>query len=58
MAEKTTRINAIEMVRRIRDEQGRSFVGKSDAEIIDFYRKAGQASRRNMKKTRSAPPKS
>lgn len=60
MAEKTTQINAVEMVRHIRDEQTRWFTGKSDAEIIAFYRKAGEAARRKAKKKKrqTAPPKS
>ena len=49
MAERT-QIKAVEMVRRIRDEQARLLEGKSDAEIIAFFRKAGEAARREAKK--------
>ena len=42
MAETKT-IRAVEMVRRIRDELARELAGKSDAEVIAFYRKAGEA---------------
>jgi hypothetical protein len=51
MAEKEkTQIKAVEMVRRIRDEQAKLLAGKSNAEIIAFFRKAGQAARRKAKK--------
>jgi len=43
-------IKAVEMVRRIRDEQARLLAGKSDTEIIEFFRKAGEAARRKAKK--------
>jgi len=54
MAEKT-QIKAVEMVRRIRDEQARFLEGKSPAEIIAFFRKAGEAARREAKKRQAAP---
>jgi len=54
MAEKT-QIKAVEMIRQIRDEQARLLEGKSDAEIIAFFRKAGDAARREARKRRSAP---
>jgi hypothetical protein len=54
MAEKA-QIKAVEMVRRIRDEQARLLEGKSEAEIIAFFRKAGQAARRQAKKRQSTP---
>ena len=40
MAE-TTQIRAVEMVRRIRDDLAHELAGKSDAEVIAFYRRAG-----------------
>jgi len=43
------------MVRRIRDEQSRLLEGKSDAEIIAFFKKAGDAARRDAKKKQSRP---
>jgi len=53
MAEKI-QIKAVEMVRRIRDEQAKLLAGKSDAEIIAFFRKAGQAARRKARKRQPA----
>lgn len=49
MAE-TKQIRAVEMVRRIRDELARELAGKSDVEIIAFYRKAGDAARESVKR--------
>jgi hypothetical protein len=49
MAEKI-QIKAVEMVRRIRDEQAQMVVGKSSEEIIDFFRKAGGAARKCAKR--------
>ncbi len=51
MADKT-QIKAVEMVRRIRGEQARLLEGKSPAEIVAFFRKAGEAARREAKKRR------
>jgi hypothetical protein len=50
MAERI-QIKAVEMVRRIRDEQARMLAGKSKDEIIAFFRKAGEAARREAKRT-------
>ncbi len=44
MAE-TKQIRAVELVRRIRDELARELAGKSDADIIAFYRRAGDTAR-------------
>jgi hypothetical protein len=41
----TKQIQAVEMVRRIRDELARELAGKSDGDIIAFYRRAGDAAR-------------
>ncbi len=55
MAEKEkAQIKAVEMVRRIRDEQARLLAGKSTAEMIAFFRKAGDAARREAKRRQSA----
>ena len=54
MAEKI-QINAVDMVRRIRDEQAQLLEGKSDAEIIAFFKKAGDTARRDAKKKQSRP---
>lgn len=50
MAE-TKPIQAVEMVRHIRDELARELAGMSDAEmIIAFYRRAGDAARESAKR--------
>lgn len=41
----TNEIRAVDMVRRIRDEQARLLAGKSDEEVIEFFRRAGEAAR-------------
>lgn len=43
--EEKTEVKAIELVRRIRDEQGELLTGKSPEEIIEFFRQAGAAAR-------------
>ncbi len=43
---KKLRIKAVEMVRHIRDEQSQKLKGKSKAEIIAFFRKAGEAAQK------------
>ena len=40
---KGTRVRAVDMVLRIRDRQAKTLAGKSAAEVIAFYRAAGQA---------------
>ncbi len=40
---KGPRMNAVEMVRRIRDAQARALARKSSAEVIAYYRAAGVA---------------
>ena len=40
---KGTRVRAVDMVRRIRDQQAKALAGKSAAEVIAFYRAAGKA---------------
>lgn len=60
MGEKA-QIRAVEMVRRIRDEQAQMLAGKSRTEIIAFFKKAGEAAREGAKQKRAArsqPPKS
>jgi len=41
-----TKIKAVELVRNIRDRQAELLAGKSKKEIIEFFRKAGKAVRR------------
>ncbi len=48
-------IRTVEMVRRIRDELARELAGKSDADIIAFYRKAGDAARDVIKRGQPSP---
>jgi hypothetical protein len=40
---KASRVQAVEMARRIRDRQTRRLAGKTADEVIAFYRAAGQA---------------
>ncbi len=56
MAE-TKKIRAVEMVRRIRDELARELAGKSEAEIIAFYRKAGDAARESARRGQPSNPR-
>jgi hypothetical protein len=44
--EEKTEIKAVELVRSIRDRQAELLVGKSNKEIIEFFRKAGDTARR------------
>ena len=53
---KTKPIRAVEMVRQIRDELARELAGKSEADIIAFYSKAGNAARELAKRAASASP--
>jgi len=47
-------MKAVEMVRRICDEQARMLAGKSKAEIIAFFRKAGEAARQEARVRQTA----
>ncbi len=42
-------IKAVDMVRRIRDEQAQMLAGKSKSEIMAFFKKAGGAARQEAK---------
>ncbi len=53
MGEKTE-IKAVELVRSIRDQQAELLAGKSNEEIIEFFRKAGDTARRAA----NLPPRS
>ncbi len=55
---KKIQIKAVDMVRRIRDEQAHMLAGKSKAEIMAFFRKAGEAARQeaNRRKTTQSQP--
>ena len=45
--EKKTDSHAVELVRRIRDQQAEMLEGKSNEEVIEFFRKAGEAFRKS-----------
>ena len=47
-------IRSVEMVRRIRDEMADSLEGKSHAEIIAFFKKAGDVARKKAKRRRKS----
>jgi hypothetical protein len=56
MAE-TTQIRAVDMVRRIRDDLAHELAGKSEAEIIAFYKRAGDAARQSVKRGQPSTPR-
>ena len=41
----TTQIRAVELVRRIRDEQAAALADRSDTEVLAFFRRAGEAAK-------------
>jgi hypothetical protein len=41
---KRTNLHAVEMVRRIRDQQAKKLAGKAPEDIIAFFRRAGKSS--------------
>lgn len=45
---KALKLQAVEMVRRIRDRHARQLAGKTGAEIIAFYRAAGQTATEDL----------
>ena len=53
---KAPRVRAVQMVRRIRDRHARQLAGKTEAEIIAFYRAAGKAALEDVRR-RSKPRK-
>ena len=46
-------IRTLEMVRKIRDEQAAMLAKKSEAEIIEFFRRAGEQARGQARKSRA-----
>ena len=46
-------IKAVDMVRRIRDEQAQILAGKSKSEIMAFFKSAGEAFREKAKSRQS-----
>jgi hypothetical protein len=49
-------IRSVEMVRRIRDEMASILEGKSHAEIIAFFKKAGDVARKEAQRQRKIEP--
>ena len=46
-------IKAVDMMRRIRDEQAQMLAGKSKSEILAFFKKAGKAAHQGGKSKRT-----
>ena len=46
---KAIKVRAVDMVRRIRDRHARRLAGKTDAEVIAFYRAAGEAATEDLR---------
>ncbi len=46
---KAIKLRAVEMVRRIRDRHARQLAGKTDTEVIAFYRAAGEAATEDLR---------
>jgi hypothetical protein len=51
---KATKLRAVEMVRRIRDRHARQLAGKTEDEIIAFYRAAGEAAMEDVRQRAKA----
>ena len=47
--DETMPIRAVELVRRIRDKQAQQLAGKSNEEIIAFFRRAGDEARKAVR---------
>lgn len=50
-----TEISAVDLVRRIRDAQAEKLAGKSAAEIMEFFNRAGERSRKRARNRPVAP---
>ncbi len=48
--EETKVIRAVELVRRIRDEQATALSGKSNDEVIAFFRRAAERARQDAQR--------
>jgi hypothetical protein len=46
---KAIKVRAVDMVRRIRDRHARQLAGKTDTEVIAFYRAAGEAATEGLR---------
>ena len=53
---KAIKLRAVDMVRRIRDRHTRQLAGKTEAEVIAFYRAAGEAATEELRQ-RTKPRK-
>ncbi len=51
---RATKIRTVEMVRRIRDRQARSLARKSPAEVVAFFRDAGEAAMEDARRRSNA----
>ena len=51
---KATKIRTVEMVRRIRDGQARTLARKPPAEVIAFFREAGEAAMKEVRQRSKA----
>ena len=52
---KATKIRTVEMVRRIRDRQAKILARKAPAEIVAFFREAGEAAMEEVRQRSQAP---
>ena len=50
-----TDIRAVETIRQIRDQQVDELCGKSDDEVIAFFRRAGQEAREEAERRHNRP---
>ena len=46
---KVIKLRAVDMVRRIRDRHTRQLAGKTEAEVIAFYRAAGETATEELR---------
>ena len=46
---KAAKLRAVDMVRRIRDRHARQLAGKTEAEVIAFYRAAGETATEELR---------
>ena len=53
---KAAKLRAVDMVRRIRDRHARQLAGKTEAEVIAFYRAAGEVATEELRQ-RTKPRK-
>ncbi len=57
MAE-TQAIKAVELVRKIRDEQAAALAGKSEDEVLDFFHRAAATAREDARRRTQRRPAS